>query len=269
MPMQVALIDGRHIHYRREGNAAAPLVVFANSLGTDLRIWDAVLDGLGGSIQSICYDKRGHGLSDAPPAPYSLDDHIDDLAGLLDHLHVPKAILCGVSVGGMIALGLAARRPGMIRGLVLCDTAHKIGSEELWNQRIEQIRRDGIDGIADGILERWFSASFRKAFPGAVAGWRNMLVRTPVEGYIGTCTSLRDADLTAAAQGVKLPVRCLVGSEDGATPPELVQSMSALIEGARFQRVEGAGHLPCIEAADQLAATIREFIEETHRDDND
>ena len=129
MPMQVALIDGRHIHYRREGNAAAPLVVFANSLGTDLRIWDAVLDRLGDSVQSICYDKRGHGLSDAPPAPYTLDNHIDDLAGLLDHLRVQRAILCGVSVGGMIALGLAARRPVITRGLILCDTAHKIGSE--------------------------------------------------------------------------------------------------------------------------------------------
>lgn len=267
--MQVDLIGGLHIHYRRRGYAGAPLVVFANSLGTDLRIWNGVLERLGGRIQSICYDKRGHGLSDAPPAPYTLDNHIDDLAGLLDHLRVQRAIFCGVSVGGMIALGLAARRPGMVRGLILCDTAHKIGSDDYWNQRIEAIRRQGIEGMADPILERWFSKSFRQAVPEAVAGWRNMLVRTPVEGYIGTCAALRDADLTAAAKSLKLPVRCLCGSEDGATPPELVQTMSALIADSRFQLVDGAGHLPCIEAADQLATAISAFIEETHRDEND
>ena len=260
--MQVALIDGLHIHYCRKGNTRAPLVVFANSLGTDLRIWNNVLDRLGDSIQSICYDKRGHGLTDAPPAPYTLDNHIDDLAGLLGHLHIERVILCGISVGGMVALGLAARRPDMVRGLILCDTAHKIGSRQLWNQRIEAIRQHGIESIADGILERWFSKTFRRTFPEVVSVWRNMLVRTPIEGYIGTCAALRDADLTAAAENLKKPVHCLCGSQDGATPPDLVQSMSALISGASFQQVDGAGHLPCIEAADQLASALRRFIEE-------
>jgi 3-oxoadipate enol-lactonase len=266
--MQVELIDGRHIHYRRRGDTGAPLVVFANSLGTDMRIWDGVLDLLGDSIQSICYDKRGHGLSDAPPAPYTLEDHRDDLAGLLDRLKVQKAIICGISVGGMIALGLASQRPDLIRGLILCDTAHRIGPDTLWNQRIEQIRQDGIDSMADAIIERWFSSAFRQKAPQAVAGWRNMLVRTPVEGYVGTCAAIRDADLTAVVQRLQVPVRCLCGSEDGATPPDLVASMSALIQGARFQLVEGAGHLPCIEAADQLTSAIKKSIEETWRDDN-
>jgi 3-oxoadipate enol-lactonase len=157
----------------------------------------------------------------------------------------------------------------MVRGLILCDTAHKIGSHELWNQRIDQIRQNGVESIADAILERWFSESFRQAAPEAVAGWRNMLVRTPVEGYIGTCAALRDADLTAAAKNLKVPVRCLCGSEDGATPPELVQSMSALIANSRFQLVDGAGHLPCIEAPEQLASAIHRFIEETNGDEID
>jgi len=260
--MQVDLINGHHLHYRRKGDPDAPLVVFANSLGTDLRIWDGVREHLGGSIQSFCYDKRGHGLSDAPPAPYTLEEHIDDLAGLLENLRIRRAILCGISVGGMIALGLAARLPGLVQGLILCDTAHKIGSEALWNARIEQIRQHGIESIADGILERWFSEHFRQVAPAAVAGWRNMLVRTPLEGYIGTCTALRDADLTAAAESLRLPVRCLCGSQDGATPPDLVRSMSALIAGSRFQLVAGAGHLPCIEAPEELAAVIRALITE-------
>ncbi len=254
--------DGHHLHYRRKGLADAPLVVFANSLGTDLRIWDGVIEQLGAGTQSLCYDMRGHGLSDAPPAPYSLDDHIDDLAGLLENLHIQRPLLCGISVGGMVALGLAARRPGMVRGLILCDTAHKIGSDALWNERIEKIRQHGIESIADAVLERWFSKSYFQAEPEAVAGWRNMLVRTPVEGYVGTCAALRDADLTAAAENLRLPVHCLCGSADGATPPDLVRSMSALIAGSRFQLVAGAGHLPCIEAPEALAAVINTTIAE-------
>lgn len=263
--MHVELIHGRHLHYRRKGPEDAPLVVFANSLGTDLRIWDGVIERLGGRIQSLCYDMRGHGLSDAPPAPYTLDDHIDDLAGLLENLHIERPMLCGISVGGMVALGLAARRPDLVRGLVLSDTAHKIGSDALWNERIDQIRQHGIESMADAILERWFSTAYFQAEPEAVAGWRNMLVRTPVEGYIGTCAALRDADLTAAAEHLKLPVRCLCGSEDGATPPDLVRSMSALIAGSRFQLVAGAGHLPCIEAPEPFAALIDTFIAEIQR----
>lgn len=260
--MQVATINGIHLHYRRTGNPEAPTVVFANSLGTDLRIWDGVLDLLGGGIQSLCYDKRGHGLSDAPPPPYTIDDHIDDLVGLLEHEDVHNAVICGISVGGMIALGLAACRPAAVRALILCDTAHKIGSDELWNERIDMIQRLGIEGIADAVLERWFSDAFRRANPSAVAGWRNMLVRTPVDGYVGTCTALRDADLTLAARSLDLPVRCLAGSEDGATPPGLVKSMSDLIPGSRFQVVDGAGHLPCIEAPRELAAVITDVIQE-------
>lgn len=260
--MQVAAINGVHLHYRRGGDPEAPAVVFANSLGTDLRIWDGVLDLLGDRIQSLCYDKRGHGLSDAPPPPYTLDDHVGDLAGLLEHEGIHKAVICGVSVGGMIALGLAARTPEAVRALILCDTAHKIGSDALWNERIDLIQRHGIESMADAILERWFSAEFRRANPPAVAGWRNMLVRTPVDGYVGTCAALRDADLTSAAQALNLPVRCLAGSEDGATPPGLVKFMSDLIPRSRFQVVDGAGHLPCIEAPREMAAVIANVVQE-------
>ena len=260
--MQVARINGIHLHYRRSGNPQAPAVVFANSLGTDLRIWDDVLDHLGDGIQSLCYDKRGHGLSDAPTPPYTIDDHIGDLAGLLEHEGIGKAVICGVSVGGMIALGLAARKPEIVRALVLCDTAHKIGSDALWNERIDLIRQHGIEGMADAILERWFSDAFRRANQAAVAGWRNMLVRTPVDGYVGTCAALRDADLTSAAQILNLPARCLAGSEDGATPPGLVKLMSDLIPKSRFQVVDGAGHLPCIEAPREMADVIAGIIQE-------
>ena len=147
------------LRYALEGPEDAPVMVFVNSLGTDLRVWDRVVAQLAGRFRFLRYDKRGHGLSETTPAPYLMDDHIGDLIGLLDALGIGEAIVVGVSVGGMIAQGLAARRPKRVRGLVLCDTAHRIGPEEMWDQRIRAIQEGGIEALVDAILERWFTTA--------------------------------------------------------------------------------------------------------------
>jgi 3-oxoadipate enol-lactonase len=250
------------LHFRDDGPGNSPALVFANSLGTDFRIWDRVAARLGTDFRILRYDLRGHGLSDAPPAPYALADHVADLAALMSARGINEAIVIGLSVGGQIAQGLAAAHPNLVRRLILCDTAHRIGSAEMWQARIEAVRAGGIVAIADAILERWFSKGFRENSPVELAGHRNMLVRTPIEGYAGTCAALRDADLTASTGRLTLPCLCLVGAEDGATPPDLVQSMSALIRNAIFEIVPGAGHLPCIEQPDLVAARIKAFARE-------
>lgn len=260
--MSFVRANGVVLHHAVEGPSDAPALVFANSLGTDFRIWDDVVAALAADARVVRYDKRGHGLSEAPPAPYGLADLVDDLAGLLDHLAVRDALVVGLSVGGMIAQGLAAARPDLVRALVLCDTAHRIGPPEMWDQRIAAIRAGGIEALAEPILERWFSADFRRSRPAELLGWRNMLTRTPVEGYLGTCAAIRDSDLTGAARAIAVPTLCVVGSEDGATPPELVRSLAALVPGAGFSIVEGAGHLPCVEAPETLAALINDFMRE-------
>ena len=146
-----------------------------------------------------------------------------------------------------------------MRGLVLCDTAHKIGNDDLWNERIAAVEAQGIAAIAEGILERWFTAALRSGDAAALAGWRNMLTRTPAAGYAGTSAAIRDTDFTAAAAAIAVPTLCLVGEEDGATPPALVGELAALIPGARCEVIAGAGHLPCIEQPSVVAELILEF----------
>lgn len=260
--MKAVVRNGSAIRVAEEGRPDGPAMVFSNSLGTDLQVWDAILAAFAGRFRIVRYDKRGHGLSDAPPAPYSIHDHVADLAAVLDAAGVRKAIVVGVSVGGLIAQGLAATRPELVRALVLSNTAHKIGTAEMWNARIEAIRAGGIDAIQQQILERWFSPGFRHNRPGELAIWRNMLVRTPLEGYIGTCAAIRDADMTAAARAIRVPAICLGGSEDGATPPDLVRELASLIPGCRFELIEGAGHLPCVEAPGEVVAVIDAFVKE-------
>ena len=258
--MSFGLFNHQVLHFRDENPGRERTFVFVNSLGTDLRIWNDVVADYAGEFRLLRYDLRGHGLSDAPPAPYSMNDHVADLVALLDAQGIKGAIVVGLSVGGMIAQSLAAKRPDLASMLVLCDTAHKIGTPEMWNARMEAVRTNGLASIADAVIERWFSTEFRRSRAADLAGYRNMLTRTPSEGYIGTCMTLRDTDLTTMASQLTQPTLCLVGEEDGATPPALVRSLSQLIPNAGFKTVAGAGHLPCVEQPKVLAGWIESFV---------
>ncbi len=265
--MQFVYINGVVIHYSiRQASERKPVLVLINSLGTDSRIWDHVVAKLAGDYTVVTYDKRGHGLSGLGSPPYAIDDHAADLAGLLDHLGLSRVIICGLSVGGLIAQSLSSSRPDLVRGLVLSNTAHKIGTAETWSTRIKAVEENGIGSILDAIMERWFTAAFRRAENPAYEGYCNMLVRQPASGYSGTCAAIRDADLTEVARNIRVPVLCIAGSEDGSTPPDLVRSMADLIPGARFEIIDDAAHLPCIEAPAAHAALIRNFIDQLNED---
>ena len=260
--MQFINVNDVTLHYQLVGAPEGkPVMVFINSLGTDFRIWRDVIVRLVGEVAVVTYDKRGHGLSDIGNSPYSMDDHIADLEALLDALSVRNAVVCGLSVGGLIAQGLTRKRPDLVRALILCDTADRIGTEELWNQRIAAIEKAGIESIADEIMERWFAAAFRSERRQELAGYRNMLCRTPVAGYVGTVTAIRDTDYRAHSPAIAVPTLCVVGEEDGSTPPDLVADLAKRIPGARYQPIANAGHLPCVEQPEMLSEALRAFID--------
>ncbi len=256
--MKVARLPGVDLHYRDEGEGRP--VLFANSLGTDLRVWDAVVARLPEGLRLIRYDKRGHGLSSCPPAPYGMGALVTDAERLLEHLGVRDAVVVGLSIGGMIAQGLAVKRLDLVRGMVLSNTAAKIGTPEMWEERIAAVRAGGIAALSDGILERWFAAPFRgsDAFP----AWRAMLERQPVEGYAGCCAAISGSDFMTTTAGLRLPTLAIAGSEDGSTPPDLVRETAALVPGSRFELIRGAGHLPCVEAPEAYAGVLAGFLRE-------
>ena len=252
------------IHWRESGKPGAPAIVLVNSLGTDCRMWDAVVPLLNDRWRVVSYDKRGHGLSDMPPGPYTIDDHADDLLALADHLKLEQFALVGLSIGGVIAQTVALRQPKRLRALVLADTAAKIGNDESWNARINAIRDHGFESIADAIMERWFSRGYREANLVELAGWRNMMLRTPVAGYIASCLALKSADLTGDVTGIAVPTLVVTGAEDSSTPPELGRALADSIPGSRFVLIPASGHLPAIEQPAALAALITR-----HMEDND
>lgn len=259
--MQTLSVAGVSLHIRDDGPKDGRVLMLANSLGTDLRVWDALIPLLPEGLRVVRFDKRGHGLSDAPEAPYAMETLVDDAEAICEALGLTDVTFVGLSIGGIIGQGLAAKRPDLIRALVLMDTAAQIGTPEMWQTRIDGIRANGVASLADAILERWFTPDFRESDP-QFAAWKNMLERTPLEGYVGCCAAIAGADYTESTRGLKLPVLAMAGAEDGSTPPELVRGTAELC-GADFALIDGAGHIPCVEQPAETARLICEFLERT------
>lgn len=251
------------LHWRESGAPDGFPLVFANSLGTDTRLWDAVADTLPDGFRVIRFDKRGHGLSACPTPPYTLDDLVRDAEGLLGYLGIASCVFIGCSVGGMIGQALAYRRPGLIKALVLSNSAARMGEPQMWEDRIAAVEAGGLEAIADQVLQRWFSDGFLAGPEAAV--WRARLIETPKAGYIGCCAAIAGADLTDTTSELALPALVIAGSEDQASPPELVRKTADMIRGAAYHCIDGAGHLPSVEAPGDFADVLLPFLDEYAR----
>ncbi len=259
--MQMADLGDLRLHYRIDGAAGGPPVVFSNGLGMDLRLWDDVIARLPQSLRLIRYDRRGHGLSDCPPGPYAMGQLVRDTERLLDHLRVRDCVFVGLSLGGMVAQGLAVKRLDLIRALVLSNTAAKIGTAQIWQDRTRTVETQGIEALADAALERWFSPRFR-ATPDVTA-WRHMVTRTPAVGYAACSAAIGGTDFYTTTASLRLPALGIGGDHDGSTPPDLMRETLALIPGSRFELMRGCGHLPCVEDPQGYADLLTGFLRET------
>jgi 3-oxoadipate enol-lactonase len=251
-------VDGAVLNcVERPGPSEAPLVLMIHSLGCDHRVWDMVAARLPNRVAS--YDIRGHGLSAATPGA-TMERHAADALALLDALGADRGVLCGLSIGGLIAMEAALAAPGRVAGLVLADTAARIGSRERYEARAARVRKGGIAAVAEEQVERWFASGFADREPGLVAALHAMLQRQPVEGYLAAVEALACADLELRPAAIACPTLCLVGAEDRSTPPEQVAALAALIPGAEFAVIEGAGHLPPVEAPEETATHILRLL---------
>lgn len=250
------------LHYRIEGDADGLPIVFANSLGTDFRLWDKIIPLLPGGLKILRFDKRGHGLSSCPEGDYVIDDLIADTAGLLQALEIKDCLFVGLSIGGLIAQGLAAQHPELVRAMVISNTAARIGTAEMWQERIDSLHAGGIEALADNIMQRWFASDFRQHSAHELLAWRNMLTRTPLQGYIGCCAAIAACDFEQSNAALTLPTLVIAGEEDGSTPPDLVRATADMIKGSCFELITNAAHLPCVEQAEVYAQILGDFIRE-------
>ena len=253
-------VNGINIHYKLEGPETGPVLVFSNSLGTDMRIWDGVISYLPKNLKILRYDKRGHGLSDCPNSPYSMGTLISDIEVLMDTLKIRNSLFVGLSIGGMIAQGLAVKRLDLVKAIALSNTAAKIGNHEIWENRIAKVNSSGIKSLAEETMKRWFSNQFLKSKE--INLWQNMLERQPAEGYAGCASAISGTDFYTPTSGLRLPTIAIAGSEDGSTPPDLVRETCNLIPGSKFNLIQGVGHIPCVEAPKKYAKILSDFMKE-------
>ena len=259
--MAFATINGITVHYELLGEPDAKnLVVFSNSLGTDFRIWLPLFDEISEDISVLLYDSRGHGLTGGADKPFGMGDLVDDLIALVEHVGIKRAVFCGLSVGGLICQGVWQKRPDLVKRLMLCDTAAKIGTADIWNARIDAIAKGGLESIADNVMQRWFTPDFHNERADDLVGYRLMMTRQPANGYSATCAAIRDTDFTDALATISVPVLCVVGDQDGSTPPELVEAIAGAIPNARFELIESCGHIPCVEQPEELAELLQSFL---------
>jgi len=252
--------DGARIHYRFDGSGGGHVAVLSNSLGTNLSMWDAQVPALATRFHVLRYDTRGHGQSSVTPGPYSITQLGRDVVRLLDELEIERAHFCGLSMGGMAGMWLGIYAAPRIERLVLCDTAPKIGTPEIWNARIEAVRQGGMVATVDSVIQRWFTPKFIARAPDAIERTRQMILSTPPEGYIANCAAIRDMDQRETISRITAPTLVITGAKDPVTTPSDARYIVERVAGAQYAELDAA-HLSNIEAAERFTQVLVQFLE--------
>jgi 3-oxoadipate enol-lactonase len=251
----------RGIAWRVDGPADAPALLLLGSLGTTSEIWRPQIQPLTSDRRVIRLDTRGHGQSDASAGHFTLDDLGADALSVLEAAGAEQAAVCGVSLGGMTAMWLAAHAPERISTLIAVSTGLKIGVRATWEERVQQVRAGGTEAVADASMGRWFTQRFRDAHPDVVMWCRAMLSGCPTDGYVSCCGILMDADLHAAAPHITSPTLVLVGREDPVTPPASAREIADHITGARLLTLD-ASHICAVELPEEFNRAVSGFLNE-------
>ena len=247
------------IHYQLDGTAPGPVLVFSNSLGTDLGMWDWVLPKLRPHFRILRYDTRGHGQSGVPAGPYTLDALGEDVIELLDRLNIKKAHFCGLSLGGLTGQWLGVHYPERLGKLIICNTAAQIGTADDWNERIATVRQAGVGALSPAILNRWLTDAYQEANPDVVQRVEAMIGNTSAEGYAACCAALRDADLRTDIRRIPVPTLIITGQSDPVTTVADGLFIGQEVPNALLVQLRAA-HLSAVEAADAFADAVLAFL---------
>jgi len=250
---------GVRLYYTIEGPAAAPVLIFSNSLGTDHGMWEPQARALAGRLRVLRYDTRGHGQSSTPAAPFTVAELGADVLALMDALHIRRAAFCGLSMGGLTGMWLGVNAPQRFSQIVLANTAAKIGNADMWNARIDGVMRDGMAPLVDGSLQRWFTPEFAAAADAGLDDLRAVLTQIDPRGYAANCAAVRDADLREAVKTIPVPVLVIAGSADPSTSAELGRELADAIPGARYWELPAA-HLSNREQPERFTEALVDFL---------
>ena len=251
--------DGCIIHAEIEGPDNAPVLMLSNSLGTNLHMWDEQVAPFTRHFRLLRYDRRGHGKSGVPKGPYSMERFGRDVIAVLDGLGIRKINWCGLSMGGMVGQWLGANAGDRVDKLILSNTACYYPDKTVWDARIKLVRENGLAGIVDANMERWFTKAFRERAPQALEKMREMFVATKLEGFIGCGEAIRDMDHRPLLAKISAPTLVIAGRHDPATPLEGNEFICQHIPGAEIAVLDAA-HIANLEQPQAYADTVLGFL---------
>lgn len=248
------------LHHEINGALGTPPVLLLNSLGATLRMWDPQVPSLAERCFVVTCDTRGHGESPVPPGPYEIDDLVDDAIALLDNLDIRRSHIAGLSLGGMVAMRLAARNPERVERLALLCTSAQLGPPQTWAERAATVRAEGTAAVADGVVARWLTDRRRSADPQTTAQIRDMIAATPADGYASCCDAIREMDLHADLAAIGAPTLVIAGADDPSAPLAHLQTIADGIANARLIEIADCAHLATIDQPEQVTAALLEHL---------
>lgn len=258
--MPYLVLPSHRLYYQIDNTATdRPWLVFCNSLGTDLSMWEPQVASLARYFRILRYDRRGHGLSTAPCTRFTLDELGNDLLQLLDALGIERTHFCGLSIGGLVGQWLGINAPTRINKIVVAATAPKIGTAEAWSERIDIVRSQGLKALLPGTRERWFSPEFAATAPITVNHFLAVFEATSVNGYIGCCIALAHADLGNQIERIHNPLLAIAGATDSVCTPQDVNRLSRKARAGRYCSLPGR-HLVSAESAQAFNNLLIEFL---------
>jgi 3-oxoadipate enol-lactonase len=252
-------VDGCVIHVEVEGAEHAPVLMLSNSLGTNLHMWDEQVVPFTRHFRLIRYDRRGHGKSSVPKGPYSMEALGRDVLAILDALGIERINWCGLSMGGMVGQWLGATAPNRIDKLILSNTACYMPDNTVWDSRIKTAREQGLAGLVEATMERWFTGQFRERSPRAIEPIRKMFLATDVEGYVACVGAIRAMDHRPLLAKVRAPTLVIAGRHDPGTTLEAGEFLAEHIPGAKLAVLEAA-HIANVEQPQAYADTVLSFL---------
>jgi len=253
---------GIQINFELSGKKGAPTVVLSHSLSSSLLMWNPQIDALNPYFLALRYDTRGHGASDAPSGSYTLELLAEDVIGLLDALGMDRVHFVGLSMGGMIGQCLALNHPQRLKSLALCDTASIVPAQAqpVWQERLDNVSKKGMEALLVETLERWFTPAFLKQNPPMVKLIRGQILATPVAGYIGCAEAIRRLNYLDRISRIKIPTMIMVGEDDPGTPVSASEAMHERITGSKLVVLPSARHLSNVEQTDPFNAALSGFL---------
>lgn len=254
--------NGIQLNYDLSGQSDAPVVMLSHSLACAQAMWQPQLDMLQARYQVLNYDMRGHGASEAPAQDYNLDQLADDAVGLMDALGIEKVHWVGLSIGGMIGQSLALRHRDRLHSVSLCDTMSVIpeGAGPIWQERIDTVRQQGMAGVVEATLQRWFTAPYLQQKPPLVEQVRELILTTPVDGFVGCCRAISQLNYIGRLNEIDLPTLIIVGKEDMGTPVAASEAIHERISGSQLVILDDASHLSNIEQAQAFNQALSGFL---------